>query len=499
MNNVVELQNIGKRFPGVVALADVSINIKEKSTHCIIGENGAGKSTLMKIMAGAHKKDEGQLIVQGQKQNFHTPADAIAAGVGIVYQEFNNFAHLDVASNLFIGRFPKKNGRIDYKKLYSDARNLLDRVGLHHIKPTDGMDSLSLGAQQLVEIARQLSMQIKVMILDEPTSALTDEEVERLYKLIAEVKEQGVAIVYISHKLDEILHLADEITVLKDGKLVTTFDNYDGLEKNDLVKLMVGRDVLYNYGAGSTEIGEELLRVEKLCSGKAVQEVSFALRRGEIVGFAGLEGSGRTEVLEALFGWRAATDGTIYVHGKEVKNRNPIQAIDNNFAYITKERKVLGLFLELNTEQNMSAASSEKYVTNGIVDYKKITENAQWYREKMQIKLSDTKQKVGTLSGGNQQKVLLSMWLASNPEIIMIDEPTRGIDVGAKAEIHLLLRSLVAEGKGIIIVSSEMTELMASCDTILTFYEGRITGKLTNEEATEERMMQLTSGIIETH
>lgn len=497
MNNIVELQNICKRFPGVLALDNVSIAIKEQSTHCIIGENGAGKSTLMKIMAGAYAKDEGKMLVQGVEQNFHTPGDAINAGIGIVYQEFNNFAHLDVASNLFIGRFPKKRGMVDYKKLHNDARVLLDKVGLYHIKATDSMSRLSLGAQQLVEIARLLSMNIKVMILDEPTSALTDEEVERLYQLIEEVKKEGVAIVYISHKLDEILHLADEITVLKDGTLVKTFENHEGLTKNDLVHLMVGRDVLYNYGVGTTEAGEELLRVENLCSGSAVQDISFSLRRGEIIGLAGLEGSGRTELLETLFGWRPLNSGEIYVQGKSIKNKNPIEAVKHHFAYITKERKVLGLFLELNAEQNMSAASTQKYITKGLVDYKKITENAKWYQDKMQIKLSSTKQKVGTLSGGNQQKVLLSMWLAADPDIILIDEPTRGIDVGAKAEIHMLLRQLVGEGKGIIIVSSEMTELIASCDTILTFYEGKVTGELANKDATERRMMRLSSGMMD--
>ncbi|MFV0352586.1 MAG: sugar ABC transporter ATP-binding protein [Oscillospiraceae bacterium] len=498
MEYVIELNNITKRFPGVLALNDVSVAVKPQTTHCIIGENGAGKSTLMKIMAGAYIKDSGTILVEGKELNPTYPGDAIAAGIGIVYQEFNNFAHLDVASNLFVGRFPKKGGRVDYKKMYKDARALLERVGLYHISPTDSMSRLSLGAQQLVEIARLLSMNIKVMILDEPTSALTDEEVERLYHLIEDVKSKGVAVVYISHKLDEILHLADEITVLKDGALVQSFANRPGLTKDELVHLMVGRDVLYNYGVGTTQKGEELLRVDNLCSGGAVQNVSFCLHKGEILGLAGLEGSGRTEVLEALFGWRPTTDGKIFKSGSTVKNRSPVDAKKNHFAYITKERKVQGLFLELNAEQNISAASSGKYVTGGLVDYKKITATAEDYRKAMQIKLSGTKQKVGNLSGGNQQKVLLSMWLAANPDIILIDEPTRGIDVGAKAEIHMLLRRLVGEGKGIIMVSSEMTELMASCDRILVFYEGKITGELANSEATERGMMKLASGIVET-
>lgn len=494
---LVELKNISKFFPGVKALNDVSLNIRKKSIHCIIGENGAGKSTLMKIMSGAYQRDRGTILIEGQELNASGPADALHAGIGIVYQELSNFGYMDVASNLFVGRMPKKGGRIDYKKLYQDAAEVLARFDMSYIKPTDVMNHLSLGAQQMVEIAKLLSMNVKLMILDEPTSALTDAEVELLYRLIAQVKEKGVSFVYISHKLDEILHLADDITVLKDGEFVSSFENRPDLTKDDLVRLMVGRDVVYNYGVGTTKIGEEKMRVENLCSGSRVKNVGFSLHKGEILGFAGLEGSGRTEVMEAIFGWREKEEGKIYLDGKEVRISSPLDAKKNHMAYITKERKTLGLFLELSSEENMSAANTKKFVTKGRVDYRKITKNAEEYRGKMQIKLSNVKQKVGNLSGGNQQKVLLSMWMASDPDIILIDEPTRGIDVGAKAEIHMLLRRLVGEGKAVIMISSEMPEIMASCDRVLVFHDGRVTGELKADEINEQIMMRMASGITE--
>ncbi|HJB15339.1 MAG TPA: sugar ABC transporter ATP-binding protein [Candidatus Blautia excrementipullorum] len=494
---LVELKNISKFFPGVKALNDVSLNIRKETVHCIIGENGAGKSTLMKIMSGAYQRDKGTILLEGKELNASNPAEALKAGIGIVYQELNNFGYMDVASNLFVGRIPKKHGLIDYKKLYQDAQELLNQFNMSYIKPTDTMNHLSLGSQQMVEIAKLLSMNVKLMILDEPTSALTDTEVELLYQLIAQVKSKGVSFVYISHKLDEILHLADDITVLKDGEFVDSFPNSPDVTKDDLVRLMVGRDVAYDYGAGTTEIKEEIMKVSDLCCDNNVQDISFTLRRGEILGFAGLEGSGRTETLETIFGWRKKTSGHIEICGKEVHIKSPVDAKKNHMAYITKDRKNLGLFLDLSAEDNMSAANTGKFVTRGLVDYKRITSNAKEYQKKMQIKLADVKQKVGKLSGGNQQKVLLSMWMASEPEIILIDEPTRGIDVGAKAEIHALLRKLVGEGKAVIMVSSEMPEIMASCDRVLVFHDGRITGELEQKDITEQKMMSLASGITE--
>jgi ABC-type sugar transport system ATPase subunit len=382
---------------------------------------------------------------------------------------------------------------IDYKLLYKKTREILDSCDLNYIDEKASMAELSLGSQQMVEIASILAKDAKVVILDEPTSALTEVEVKRLNSLIEDMKSRGITIIYISHKLGEILYLADTITVLKDGKHVITMPNSSEVTKETLVRHMVGRDVAYDYKVGSNAIGEVLIKVQDLSSGKMVQDVSFEVRRGEILGIAGLEGSGRTELLETLFGWRHKTAGKIYVNGKEVANRTPEEAKKNKFAYITKERKLLGLFLELDITNNTSAASTELYKKWRLVDYQAMAENAKKYVTLMNTKVTSVAQKVMNLSGGNQQKVLLSMWLSADPDILMIDEPTRGIDIGAKSEIHMLLRDIVSRGKAVIMVSSEMPEIMASCDKTIVMCEGRITGILSNQELSEEKMMQLAS------
>ncbi|MCI8861089.1 MAG: sugar ABC transporter ATP-binding protein [Lachnospiraceae bacterium] len=496
-NTAIKLKSITKVFPGVRALNQVSFEIKEGDVHCIIGENGAGKSTMIKILAGVQGCDEGQVELFGAPVHFKSPEDAKKAGIGVVYQELSNFMHLDVASNLFAGAVPTKRGRIDYKALYQSAREILDACGLDYINERADMNTLSLGSQQMVEIAALMHENARVVILDEPTSALTQVEVEKLFELIHDMKKKGVTIIYISHRLDEVVELADALTVLKDGEHVATMPMTKEITKDDMIRYMVGRDVAYEYGVGTSEIGEVLMEVEHLSSGKAVSDISFELHKGEILGIAGLEGSGRTELLETLFGWRETTGGSVKLHGKEVSIRNPYDAKKNRLAYITKERKILGLFLNLDIRQNIAAASTERYVQGGTVRYGKIAENAKKYIAAMSIKCSGLAQKVLNLSGGNQQKVLLSMWLSADPDVVLIDEPTRGVDVGAKAEIHLLLRDVVSKGKAVIMVSSEMPELMASCDRVMVMYEGRCTGMLDNKELREERLMTMASGYTE--
>ena len=490
----IKLVNVTKVFPGVRALSDVSFEIKEGDVHCIIGENGAGKSTMIKILAGVQGCDGGHVEMFGQKVNFKNPEDAKKAGVGVVYQELSNFMHLNVAANLFAGALPTKKGCIDYSKLYADARTILDNCGLDYIDEKADMNTLSLGSQQMVEIASLMHENARVVIFDEPTSALTQVEVDKLFELIKELKSKGITIIYISHRLDEVVYLADALTVLKDGQHVTTMPMTKDITKDDMVRYMVGRDVAYEYGVGTTTAGKVLLEAEHLSSGKELQDISIQLREGEILGIAGLEGSGRTELLETLFGWRQATGGTVKLHGKEVRIRNPYDAKHNKLAYITKERKILGLFLNLDVQQNIAAASTERYVTKGCVDFKKIADNANGYVKAMSIKCANLAHKVLNLSGGNQQKVLLSMWLSADPDVVMIDEPTRGVDVGAKAEIHMLLRDVVAKGKGVIMVSSEMPEIMASCDRVVVMYEGKCMGVLENKELTEEKLMAMASG-----
>ncbi len=491
----IKLINVNKEFPGVKALQNVSFDIDKGKTHCIVGENGAGKSTLMKILSGAYTPDSGDIIVDGEKASIKSPADSIRLGIGIVYQELSNFSNLTVAKNLFANNLPHKKGLIDYGKLNTDARKVLDNAGLTYIDETAAMKDISLGSQQMVEIAKLLSLDIKIMILDEPTSALTEVEINKLYSLIQELKEKGITIIYISHKLNEILYLADNITVLKDGNHVGTFKKTPETTKETLVRLMVGRDVAYDYKVGTSKIGEEILAVKNLTSGTTVRDVSFSLKRGEILGIAGLEGSGRTELLESIFGWRSVSQGEILINNKKVKINSPMDAKKNKLAFITKERKVQGLLLSLDVRKNIAAASTRRFRKKGLVNVGLMAENAKKYIDAMGIKVSGLNQLTMNLSGGNQQKVLLSMWLTADPDIILIDEPTRGVDVGAKAEIHNLLRDLTKEGKAIIIVSSEMPEIMASCDRILVMHEGQITGELSNAEATEEMIMKYASGV----
>lgn len=492
----IRFEHVGKAFPGVKALDDVSFAISAGEVHCIVGENGAGKSTLIKILAGVNRIDEGRVILFDRKTSFRGPDDAKKAGVGVVYQELSNFIHLDVASNLFCNNLPRRGALIDYQRLYRDAREALDSCGLKTIDEHSLMKDISLGAQQMVEIARLINEEARVVILDEPTSALTEIEVQKLYELIGRMKADGITIIYISHRLDEVLELADTITVLKDGRHVVTFPRDADTTKDLLVRHMVGRDVEFDYRGAAGARGECVLEAQALSSGKALREVSFQLRRGEILGIAGLEGSGRTEVLEALFGWREITGGRVLLKGKPCAIKSPIDAKARGLAYITKERKTLGLFLGLDVQTNIAAASPRKYERRGVIRYRRIADNARRYVQAMRIKCSDLKQKTMNLSGGNQQKVLLSMWLSNSPEILLIDEPTRGVDVGAKAEIHGLLRGIVNEGKSVIIVSSELPEILASCDRVMVMYEGRLMDVLeNNSELSEERIMQLASGI----
>lgn len=491
----IKLVGITKLFPGVRALDDVSFEIEQGDIHGIIGENGAGKSTLIKILAGVQACDMGHIELFDKVVQFKSPEEALNAGVGVVYQELSNFMHLDVASNLFANSIPTRFGRIDYKALYQKARDVLDASGLEYVDEKANMRDLSLGTQQMIEMASLMHQNAKIVILDEPTSALTDVEVKSLFSLIHELKMKGVTIIYISHRLEEVLELADTITVLKDGKHVITKPMTTDVTKDELVRYMVGRDITYDFKVGSTPVGEVILDVENLSYGKSFKDISFKIRSGEILGIAGLEGSGRTELLETLYGWRKSTSGKVSMHGRKIEIKDTYDAKYNKLAYITKERKLLGLFLGLDVKENIAAASTEKYITSkGIVGYNKIAENAKYYVEAMDIRCSSLSQKVLNLSGGNQQKVLLSMWMAADPDIIMIDEPTRGVDVGAKGEIHLLLREAVSKGKAVIIVSSEMPELMASSDKVMVMHEGRSMGILEQAELTEEKIMHMASG-----
>lgn len=490
----ISLRNISMVFPGVKALDDVSFDVNTGELHTIIGENGAGKSTLIKILAGVIEPTAGEIEILGGTVRFHSPREAQKFGIGVVHQELSNFIDLDVMSNLLCGNIPRTGLTIDYKKAYAWAREILDEAGVPEIDERASMKDLSLGSQQMVEIARLLNHDVRIVIFDEPTSALTNEEVDHLFTLIDSLKKKGVTIIYISHRLGEVLHLADSFTVLKDGKHVITKSMDSTVTRDDLVKYMVGREVEYDFDVGSTPVGDILMEVEHLSHEDSVRDISFTVRSGEILGIAGLEGSGRTELLETLYGWRQPSRGSVKVKGKPVTVRSPLQMKKKGLAYITKERKNLGLFLGLDIQQNISAASTDKYQKKGIVDYQGISGNARKYIDAMNIRCSGPSQKVVNLSGGNQQKVLLSMWIASDPDILLIDEPTRGVDVGAKAEIHFLLRKIAGEGKAVIVISSELPEIMASCDRVLVMHEGKVTAELKNSELSEEKILRFASG-----
>jgi ABC-type sugar transport system ATPase subunit len=496
MNEIaISLKNISMVFPGVRALDRVGFGIRQGEIHAIVGENGAGKSTLIKILAGVEIATDGEIEIFGKKINFKSPEDAKKYGIGVVYQELSNFIHLDVMNNLLCNNMPRKGFLVDYKTAYRYARDILDQAGMIHINEKAPMRYLSLGNQQMVEIASLLKEDARIVIFDEPTSALTNVEVERLFEIIKSMKQKGVTIIYISHRLDEVLKMADSFTVLKDGRHVITAPMEQNITKETLVRYMVGRDVEYDFNVGSTPVGDVLLEGENISCGKLVQGVNFKVRSGEILGIAGLEGSGRTELLETIYGWRQPTQGTLKIRGKQIKIKNAYQMKQNRLAYITKERKLLGLFLGLNVQQNISAASTGSYVHNGLINYKAIADNAKKYIQAMDIKCSGLAHKAVKLSGGNQQKVLLSMWISADPDILLIDEPTRGVDVGAKAEIHKLLREFAGKGKAVIMVSSEMPEIMASCDRVLVMYEGKIVSELTNKELDEEKILHLASGL----
>jgi len=494
-DNVLQLIDIVKEFPGVKALDHMKFDLRRGSIHALIGENGAGKSTLMKVLSGIYMPDGGKIILNGNEVKISGPMDAEKKGISIVHQELSVFNTSTVSENIFTTNAPKtKLGFIDYKTMHSEVRKLLDTYGFEDVDEKRTMRNLSVGRQQIVEILRAVKQKAQVLILDEPTSALTEKETEILMKIMRTLNGEGVSIIYISHRLEEIFQICDTVTIMRDGQYIKTLNVADTC-KNELVKYMVGRDVVYQYGAGTSEIDGELLRVEHLSYKNVLKDVSFSLHRGEVLGLAGLEGAGRTEVVECIFGVHKPTHGKLFLKGHEITIHSPADARRHGIAYMTKDRKNKGLFLRMSVADNMLAANVDRFTQHGFMQFRAARSNALDYREKFQIKTPDIDKKVSQLSGGNQQKVLLSMWISREPQILMIDEPTRGIDVGTKESIHNLIRDFAKRGMGVIMISSDMPELMGASDRILALYEGRISGQLKLEEITDERIMALTSGI----
>lgn len=481
---------INKSFPGVQALSDVQFDLKEGEVHALVGENGAGKSTLVRIIAGVERADSGQMHVYGQRYQPAGRADAEAHGIRMVMQELHLIVNLTVAENIFIEKLPSRFGFIDYPKLNRAAREIMHEVGLSDIDPSVPVRSLGVGQQQMVEIAAGLSQSCRILALDEPTASLTDKEIELLFGQIKELKAQGVGIIYISHRIEEVIRIADRVTVLRDGKVVSTRPTSQ-LKISDIIRMMVGRDLQQEHLRGAAEVGKVALRVEGLTLGDKVKDVSFEVRRGEILGFAGLMGSGRTETMRALFGADHAEAGQIYLHGSSVpvKIRNPRDAVRNAIAFLTEDRKGQGLLPALAVRENISLARLRDLCRFGLINKSEERSVARQYVDALSVRCASTEQTVGELSGGNQQKVVIAKWIFRDSDILIFDEPTRGIDVGAKFEIYHMLAELAEKGQAIIFVSSDLKELMAVCDRIAVMSAGRLVATFGRDEWSQEKIM----------
>ncbi len=492
------MEGICKSFPGVRALDGVNLSVKAGTVHALMGENGAGKSTLMKCLFGVYEKDAGTIEIEGREVNFKSSAEALSGGVAMVHQELNQALKLSVSHNLWLGRFPTVSAFLPItseRKMREMTRALFDELGIK-IEADERLENLSVSKRQMIEIAKAVSYGAKIIVFDEPTSSLTEDEAERLFGIIAMLKERGCGIIYISHKMAEILRISDEVTVMRDGKTVATRAAAE-LTTDEIIRLMVGRELGGRFPPKRAAPGNVKMRVSGLTGvGRAPMDVSFELRSGEILGVAGLDGSGRTELLECIFGLIPRVSGEITVDGVNVKNRTPREAIKSDFALLTEERRRNGIFAILNIKENTTVSSLGRYRRAFLLSDRGMRSDTGEAIRKMRIKTPTQKTKIRTLSGGNQQKVILSRWLLTEPEILLLDEPTRGIDVGAKYEIYELLEAEREKGRSIIAVSSEMEELLGISDRILVMSGGRAAGILDTADATQEKIMALASKYV---
>lgn len=491
---LLEVRNVSKRFPGVRALQGVSLELRAGEVLAVIGENGAGKSTLMKILAGIQRPDSGELLLSRRPIEFHSVRDAMRAGISLIHQELNLSDNLDIGANVFLGREPRRFGLVDHGRIHREAQPFLDRIGLR-VSSRELVCNLSIGRQQMVEIAKALSIQSRVLIMDEPTSSLSQHETENLFRVIRDLRQQGVSIVYISHRLGEVKELADRVTVLRDGQNAGELKREE-ISHESMVRLMVGRDLSQFYERKPHPIGGPILEVEGLRTALHPKHpLSFKVGAGEIVGVAGLVGAGRTEMLRTLFGIDRPLDGRIRVGDHELELRSPQDAIAAGLALVPEDRKQQGVIVEMAVRQNLSLASWRRHHKKaGFLDKVFEGDLVKEMISKLNIKTPSGEQIVQFLSGGNQQKVVLGKWLALAPRLLLLDEPTRGIDVGAKQEIYRLMEQLAESGVGILFVSSEMTEILGMSDRVLVMHEGRITGELSRAELSEEAVMHLATG-----
>lgn len=495
----LEMTGISKSFPGVQALDQVTLKVRPGTVHALMGENGAGKSTLMKCLFGIYKMDTGEIKLDGEKVTIINADDALKKGIAMVHQELQPIPERSIGENIFCGRYPTKKllwviPVIDHNKMYEESERLLKEVRMD-FNPREKLGSLSVSQMQSVEIAKAVSMNAKVVIMDEPTSSLTSNEVEALFTIINDLRKKGVSIIYISHKMDEILQISDDVTIMRDGKYIGTWEAKD-LTTDMIITKMVGRELTNIYPKRENTPGEVILEVKNFTSihKKSFKNCSFGLRKGEILGLGGLVGAQRTELVEAIFGIRNIVDGEIIYKGEKLKARNPKDVIDKGIALLTEDRRGSGIFGVLSVKENVSIASLQQFVDYKIIlNHKKINKLVLENIAKLSIKTPSNKTLIQSLSGGNQQKVIISRWLANNPDVLILDEPTRGIDVGAKYEIYTIMAELAKQGKSIIMISSEMSELMGMSDRIIVMCDGRITGELPSEKASQEAIMNLAT------
>ena len=499
---LLEMKNINKEFPSVKALSDVSLTVRRGTVHALMGENGAGKSTLMKCLFGIYGADSGAIYLEGERVSFKNPREALESGVAMVHQELNQAAQRSVADNIWLGRYPTTFGITREKLMYDKTMDIFKEFDID-VDPRTVMSRMPVSQRQMVEIAKAVSYDSKVIVLDEPTSSLNDKEVEHLFRIIEKLKTRGCGIIYISHKMEEILRISDDITVMRDGRHIAT-ERAENMTMDKIIKLMVGRELSNRFPEKTNAVGDVSLRVENMSARYAnVKNVSFNVRQGEIVGIAGLGGAGRTEVLECLFGVLTRDGGKIYLNGKKVRNRNARESIKNGFALITEERRATGIFGILDITENTVISGLSRYRFAGVfLNGSKMRRDTDWSIKSMRIKTPSRATKIRTLSGGNQQKVILGRWLLCEPDVLLLDEPTRGIDVGAKYEIYQLIIDLASKGKSVLMVSSEMPELLGICDRILVMSGGRLAGEVTIEknggdsDAMQEKIMSLASKYV---
>ena len=492
---ILKAEQITMRFPGVVALDKVNLYVRKGTVHALMGENGAGKSTLMKVLIGINHPQEGTLEFKGQKLKLENPHDALMAGIAMIHQELSPIPEMTVYENIYLGREETKGFWVNDRAAQRKARELFERLQID-IDVNEQMKNLSQANKQMVEIAKAISYDASLIIMDEPTSSITEKEVGALFRMIADLKASGCSIIYITHKMDEVFQIADEITVLRDGQFID-YKPASELDKDKLVKLMVGRDLSNIFYKSESKIGETLLEVKHYSRGKEFHDINFKLRRGEILGFSGLVGAGRSELMMCLFGATKKDKGEMYIHGEKVEINSPRDAIAHKMAFVTEDRKLTGLYLILSVRDNIIMADLDEFKKGPLLDGRKIEKACKEEIAKYNIKTPSADQRTELLSGGNQQKILLSRWMLTNPDILILDEPTRGIDIGAKAEIYRLMSELAAQGKAIIMISSELPEVMSMSDRIVIMHEGEMTGIMEKEDFSQETILNYSSGELD--